>query len=73
MLVLDYLLDDWCVSGFVMLGLVSSVKGHYALPVNTARIYGPYLRVVRTGHPYIRAVSTVYTVRTYGPYIRVHF
>jgi len=29
----------------------------------TARMYGPYVRVVPTGHPYIRPV---YTGRIYG-------
>ena len=44
---------------------VQETKGRYALPVNTARIYGPYLRPVYTGSAYR---STVYTARIYGPY-----
>jgi len=58
----------------------------YALPVHTARTYGPYVRVSKM-HPYIRAVNTarIYgcwvhttriellfcTGRIYRPYIRV--
>ena len=56
--------------------------GVFLTPVYTARIYGPYLQVVRTGHPYIWPVYTarkkqqfytgsvyrapVYTGRIYG-------
>ena len=49
------------------------------------RTYGPYLRVVRTVHPYIRPVYTartkqqffsavrpIRTTRTYGPYVRTY-
>ena len=40
-------------------------------PVHTARIYGPYLRVVRTGHPYIRPVQNSNSFQLYIPSIRV--
>jgi len=39
----------------------------YALPVHTARIYGPYVRAVCTGVKN----APVYTGRKYGPYIPV--
>ena len=39
----------------------------YALPVNTGRKYGPYVRVSKT-HLCVRAVNTA---RTHGPYLRV--
>jgi len=41
--------------------LEQTIKGRYALPVNTARIYGP-----RTGVKN----APVRTGRTYGPYVR---
>ena len=45
----------------------SDAKGRYALPVHTARTYGPYVRGVYTGVKN----APVYTGRKYGPYIRV--
>jgi len=42
-------------------------KGRYALPVNTARIYGPYVRPVHTD----AFLTPVHTARTYGPYVLV--
>ena len=49
----DYSLLAYRVSGGAIVNGVQlqmatdPIKGRYALPVNTARIYGPYLRVVR--------------------------
>jgi len=36
-------------------------------------MYGPYVRAVRTGHPYLRPVYTgaLFNTRTYGPCVRV--
>jgi len=42
--------------------------GALFVPIYTGRIYGPYIQVVCTGHPYIRAV---HKDRIYGPYIWV--
>jgi len=51
-------------------------KGRYALPVNEARIYGSYIRLVcnHTGSAYQSPVlntGALFDTRTYGPYIRV--
>ena len=47
--------------------------------VGTARNYGPYVRVVCTDHPYVRAVRPAQTKKasscnafcSYGPYVQV--
>jgi len=64
----------------------TDINGRYALPVNMGRIYGrmyqcifdtgtygPYVWLVRTGHPYIRAVcmGEFFNTCTYGSYIWV--
>jgi len=56
---------QWAYTPLVRPGLPSKMaKGRYALPVNTARIYGPYVRPVHTGV----CLTPVYTARIYGPY-----
>jgi len=46
-----------------MLYMYDNPKGRYALPVHTARTYGPCLRPVCTG----AFLTPVCTARTYGP------
>jgi len=68
-------LKELSKSGSEMLQVKPDTHYPYIRPVYTGRVYGPYIRVVCTGHPYIWAVYTgsvyqspVYTGRIYGPY-----
>ena len=57
----------------VVTGRVFCSTGVKNAPVYTGRIYGPYIRVLGTHYPYIRAVQTKSIANNaflYGPYIR---
>jgi len=57
----------------VVTGRVFCSTGVKNAPVYTGHIYGPYIRVLGTHYPYIRAVQTKSIANNaflYGPYIR---